>query len=181
MLCILFDVKTYCLTSFHMFWSYDVLRTECCTFWWHDILIDNTTYLLTLWHNFENVIIFISFFPSWCIYWCFEILFGITTYLWSYSICVYVMTYFITSRHTFWRHNVPFDVMMFLFLTFVTYLLMLWHIEITIYFLMLWNHFWCRDYFSTFRHYSILFLYHDILFDIMTYFWHHHIVAFLML
>ena len=116
--------------SWHTFWSYDVLYDtdipldSVTTFWRHNKLSICNDILLTSWHSFH-------------IFLCYDVL-------------VEVMTYFWTSRHTFWWCiKVIFDVMT--------------------YFLITWLSFGRYDVFLKSWHTS---WYHNILFDVLMYFTH---------
>ena len=126
---VLFDVMMYFLMLWCTLWCYDVLCDVMmyflmlwCTFWCYDVLFDVMMYFLMLWCTFwcDEVL-----FDVIAYFWLHDVLLDIMTLcrqdvwrhdvlLWCYDVCFNydivfdvmryrfdVMTYFLTSSHTF--------------------------------------------------------------------------------
>ena len=123
----------YLVTLWCTSWCYDIMMCVLYifmlwhAFWRHDVPFDLMTYFFTSWHVSwrDNVILFsilLDFMSTYCRFdvlfdICFDFetfeiimyFFDVIEYFQTHDISLYVMTYVLTSWHTFWCYDVLFD------------------------------------------------------------------------
>ena len=126
------NVMTYFLTSRRTFWNFDYFLTLRHTFWRHDVLFHVIKYLFTLWRTFNMMI-----------QRTFQIInnLNVMTYFLTSRRTFWNFDYFLTLRHTFWRHDVLFHVIKYLFTLWRTFWRCNNTVHVITYFLTSWSTF----------------------------------------